>query len=142
MNGKQSKWALNELTLWLANRGWTIKFRPRCKDEAWFDTKQMTISLDATAEHRIFTILHECGHIIAGGKRAVYELVYTSTAKKKTDWYKILRVVNEVRAWDAGERLATRLGIFIDRNGYAAYRARYLKKYMRWAITSPKKKNR
>lgn len=141
MNGKQSRWALNKLDTWLANRGWTIKFKSRCKDEAWFDTKLMTISCSGTPEHVIFSILHECGHIIAGGKRAVYELTYTPTRQKKTDWYRILRVMNEVRAWDAGERLAIRLGIYIDRDRYATYRARYLKKYMRWAVTAPKKKN-
>ena len=141
MNGKQVAWSLNKLNGWLSNRGWTIRYKQRCKDEVWFDTKLMTISRSATPEHQIFTILHECGHIIAGGKRAVIELTYASAAKKKTDWYKILRVMNEVRAWDAGERLAVRLGIYIDRDKYAAYRARYLKKYMRWAVTVPKKKN-
>lgn len=141
MNGKQYRWALNELNKWLAQRGWKIEFKSRCKDEAWFDKKLMTISKNATLEHIIFTVLHESGHIIAGGKKAVYELTYTPTSKKKTDKYKILRVMNEVRAWDAGERLAFRLGIYIDRDKYSTYRARYLKKYMKWAVTAPKKKN-
>lgn len=123
---------------WLRKRGWNVVERARCRDVVNFDEKQVYLSLHSTPEHQLFSILHECGHIIAGGKKAILEIVNAPYAKKRTDAFCVSCVLNEARAWDAGEKLAKRLGIVIDRVAYENYRARYLRNYMRWALRIPK----
>lgn len=140
MTLKQSQWAFRKLSGWLDNRSWQVQFKSKAVDAAYYDTKTIVINRCSTSEHQIFTLLHECGHLLSGGKQATIDRLWVSKQTKKTDWHRVMCVMDEVRAWDAGERLAYRLGIYIDRTRYAAYRARYLKKYFKWAITAPKNK--
>lgn len=74
-------------------------------------------------------MLHECGHILAGGRKAIAALVDAPARKKRTLSYRVSFAVNESRAWDAGERLATRLRIPYDKDAYEKYRALYLGKH-------------
>lgn len=123
---------------WLSDRGWKLHTAYKCVDMVDFDAKKVSCSTRGKPEHVLYSVLHECGHIIAGGKKATLELRGAPPSAKRTLYYRIATVVHESRAWDAGEKLASRLGIAYSCSNYAKYRAIYLHRYFIWAAQGKK----
>lgn len=67
----------------------------------------------------LFALLHEAGHSLQNTE------VYGPNHYKRIDddeqpiKFNMYRFINEVDAWDRGERLAEKLGIFIDKKAFS-----------------------
>lgn len=140
MEDKSATRALKVIQAWLLkHKGWSLVRGQREVDMIDFLEKTVKNCTRGKVEHQMFGLLHECGHLIAGGKAAILRLVQVPNGVCRTRHHRVSTVLNEVRAWDAGERLAKRLGIKIDSSNYAKYRSKYLVKYFKWAMNSKKK---
>lgn len=132
---KRSRGTKKQLSLlkdWLNKRGWQLYFSHRCVDAADFDVKTVFCRRKKSVRNALFTILHECGHVLNGVK-VIEQIVYADKHYKGTKAWRIGVVTQEMKAWDAGERLANRLGISVDPREYAQYKAKFLMSYFSWA---------
>ena len=91
-------------------------------------------------ENQIYSILHECGHLIIQNS-ACYEKRYKIQAealedgrKKHSLRWRIDYLKEEFDAWDKGKQLAKKLGIEIDQEKYDKYAALWLKTYCQFAV--------
>lgn len=135
MENSEVKHGLNKLSAWLKDKRWNLMRLSTVVDEINFDERLITNRTTGTVEHQLYSLLHECGHLTLG--RPILERLGSATPREKLSrTYLVMRAVNEARAWDAGERLASRLNIAYNPRAYEKYRSIYLVKYFLAACRS------
>ena len=129
--------AIKRVDRWLRLSGWDVVRSANVVDMADFDSCILYNKKTRSDECMLYSLLHECGHVI-DGEDAVSRISFTEPKKKKTRKWRVAVVVGEMRAWDSGARLASALRIKIDREKFDTYRARYLGKYFYWGALGDK----
>ena len=89
--------------------------------------------------NRIYSILHEIGHLLAfTGNRKAYQRKFPVLYKqrfgegkqnKNSNRYRMETVIEEHDAWKRGERVAKKLNLDIDFDKYYTYASRQVKTY-------------
>ena len=99
-------------------------------------TRKIHIPRAVRGRDAVYTLMHEIGHVLVdeNGKFDVDVEVHehAPTWRGRT-----LCVIEEWEAWEAGRRLAARLGIVISDEHYRRYAASYVAGYVHAAGASP-----
>ena len=132
------------LECWLQEMGWKLQWYSSGDhiDAATLATRTVTLTKRQIPRHRYYSLLHECGHVqlLAGppetrrGEPHGYLDLWYAQIDERTLRHRVAVVIDEVAAWDAGMKLAKRLGLGIDEQKYRDFRNRNLKSYFEWAL--------
>lgn len=123
---------------WIKNQGYTLKWGKN--DFVDYQTKELTLygGKNRSDIHQIYTALHECGHIVIANKKT-YERDYKSlviaddidSRHMRSNVYKYKKLREEMMAWEEGYKLATKLGIKLDRHEFDVYSSKYFMTYVK-----------
>ena len=131
---------IEELIEWTNKKGCSIDFDHCVRDEYRPSDKLITISLRQGPEKQLYSLLHECGHLILGNNEKSYAKKYPSSAKLNTINSKSLEqswkytgdvVAEEIDAWRKGKELAKRLDLFIDEENYYSIMSKCVYSYIK-----------
>lgn len=99
--------------------------------------KIITINSRQHPENRLYSLLHEAGHIILFEdyeySKLFPKIVYQPFKKRVSQLSAVDVVRNEVLAWEVGHELASHLGIGIDETKWNNMRKKCLYEYCKWA---------
>ena len=105
------------------------------------EEKKIIINRRLSKENKLYSALHECGHLLVQQNTFSYEKRYKSQVEGLFDRRKCRSVrwridflKEEYDAWDRGYRLAKSLKIPISREGYHDYASKCLATYCRWVV--------
>ena len=131
----QVKEYIDEVCIWLHQRGFSVEFDKRGEDAVYKSSKLVSIKSSRALEGQLHTLLHECGHILieesdslVNGKKEVLQK-YNPRSKI----HKTFTIIEEVEAWKRGLKLSRRLGILINKEKWNKDVAKSIMAYMKWA---------
>jgi len=132
---------IEELIDWTHKKGYSIEFSYCVQDEFRPSDKMITISLRQGPEKQLYSLLHECGHLILQNNENLYSAKYPSSAKmaycnsnkrlERSSKYKVDVMAEEIDAWRKGKDLAKRLDIYIEEEEYYAVSTKCLYTYIK-----------
>jgi hypothetical protein len=133
----------SRLEEWLENKGWSVDCDYCVRDEIFFNGKYITISKRSGPEKQLYSLLHECGHLLIQQNNHKYEQTYPTQAKmnqflthrgiERTKGYRVETLIEEIDAWKRGVSLADRIGIFVDNKNYQQMANECIYTYIEWA---------
>jgi len=101
--------------------------------------KRIIVNKRLNKENKLYSALHECGHLLVQRNVFSYERRYKSQVdgifdkrKCRSLRWRIDFLKEEYDAWDRGFRLAKRLKIPISKKGYYDYASKCLGTYCQW----------
>jgi|TARA_R110002020_G_scaffold72542_2_gene186625 hypothetical protein len=135
---------MNQLTLWLHKKGWTVDIGYLNQDEMLPSSKLINISSRQGIEKQLYSFLHECGHLLIQANWENYEKAYPATARMyayatthkqlaRSPKYKVDCLSEEIEAWKRGKKLADRLGLYYHEGRYNDLMAKCVYTYVQWA---------
>lgn len=130
---------LEILINWCASRKVSVVFE--CKTNGIYSPGLREIALPRRMRplRQVAILLHECGHTLVadGADDDRFGMGYPLGDKRKwrTLAHRFAVLDEEMEAWRRGWKLATRLGLSIDRASYDAIRFECLKTYLHWVLT-------
>jgi hypothetical protein len=136
---------LERLCDWADKRGWITDFSYTCEDEMEPGNKMIYINTRQSVEKQLYSMIHECGHVLVQSNVKAYYKKYPATAEsrflgvgrmrklEKTKKYKIDTIAEEIEAWDRGKKLARRLELYIDEDNYTKLMYECVYTYVDWA---------
>lgn len=99
--------------------------------------KLIYISTGQTWQNRLYTLLHEIGHMKIYKKRkewldyfSCYACDETDGRKMRSISYQVSLVAEEIEAWKIGMKLGKKLGVHIDKNKYNAIMNKCIMSYI------------
>lgn len=132
------------LTDWLKKVGWSVKWYTTSDDidAANLADRLVTISKRQIPRHRYYTLLHESAHVdlLAGppesrrGEPHGYLDLWYESVNERTLRHRVAVVIDEIKTWEHGIKLAEKLGLSVDEKKYRDFRNRNLKSYFEWAL--------
>ena len=132
---------IEELIEWTNKKGYDIEFDYCVQDEFRPDDKMITISTRQGREKQLYSLLHECGHLILQNNDDLYSAKYPSSAKmanynsnrtlERSEKYKVDVMAEEIDAWRKGKDLAKRLGVYVDEDNYYSTSTKCLYTYIK-----------
>ena len=132
---------IEELIDWTHKKGHSIEFSYCVQDEFRGEDNMITISLRQGIENQLYSLLHECGHLILHNNENLYEKKYPSSAKmsyftsnkrlERSPKYKVDVLAEEIDALRKGKDLAKRLEIYIDEDSYYSVMAKCVYSYIK-----------
>ena len=142
------KTGLDILEGWAFDKNWIIELEYLGKDEMDPGSKTISISTRQGIENQLYTLLHECGHILVQSNHTMYAKRYPATAKlnictgvnrrlEKSKKYKVDVISEEIEAWQRGKKLAERLGIYINEDKFNEIMNKCIFTYVEWAAGLP-----
>lgn len=127
---------LNKIEKWLLEKGYSLKWSNT--DQVDYESQTVEICSKLSAKNKLYSLLHECGHIILSNKRT-YNKVFKAVNKAnfdgrvmKSDIYKYQQLREEMEAWENGYKLANKLKIRVDKDDYDIYAAKNFKTYIKF----------
>jgi len=127
--------AIGALEYWAYTKGYCVDFSRDGDDSVDQESKIISINTTRSLETQLYTLLHECGHILIYGSDKVTNVKeVTDNYNEKSNMYRVFTVIEEVEAWKRGLSLANRLGIPVDKDKWNRDVARALKIYMQWCL--------
>jgi len=147
-----NKWQkyIDVVVSWAADRSYDVEFHPHFEDKIDDSEKLITINSRFSDEIQLYSLLHECGHLIIRKNEERYNKTYP-VAKKlsdsihrgiiKTKKYQVDVVAEEIDAWRVGKKLAKRLNIRLREDSYNKEMAKWVFDYMEEACRIAKRKN-
>ena len=134
---------LSTLLEWCAARRLTVRFAKREAGVYEPDDKTITVSCRAAPERQLHYILHEIGHHLVGMDETDtrfgngYPQLNNPNLNRKYI-HKLACLEEEFEAWHRGWRLASRLGLDLDRSTFDTTRLTCLKSYIGWTSSKGK----
>jgi len=125
--------------LWLLEKGYDVLLETSGEDAVYFGCNVVIINSRKHIEKRLYTLLHECGHILINNNNSsdrVFSLSHDTDAvmgRKVSRKRRIAKLAEEIEAWKRGESLAKRLSIRIDEDKFDKMRADAIMSYVEWA---------
>lgn len=124
---------IDKLVHWCNRRGYSVTFGSY-RDQVDTLDKQVFLCNRTRISNRLYSFLHECGHIIIADNKTYFRKQYPIAAKNLRRNNSLLSnietIEEEIEAWKVGERLAKRLRIKFDREKYKKYAARFIMTYV------------
>ena len=132
------------LTKWLASQGWKVKWYSSGDyvDAASLPDRLVTISKKQVPRHRYYSLLHECAHVdllacpleSRSGETYGYLDLWYGKVDERTLRHRVAVVIDEIKTWEHGVKLAKKVGLGVDEIKYRDFRNRNLKSYFAWAL--------
>ena len=121
--------------------GVSVVFEPDGEDVLYHDGRAVqrgdfiTINSRHTLRKRLFTLLHEAGHVAlrTSAREHKSRFPFCKESSKKTRSYRVDTLREEVLAWEAATQLYKDLGVNIDEAAWSRARTDALRKYIDWA---------
>jgi hypothetical protein len=127
--------AIIDLEFWADAKGYCVDFSKYGNDSVDFESKLISINTTRSTEIQLYTLLHECGHVLSHNNGGVLDTKdVINKYGEKTRIHRVFTVIEEVEAWKRGLSLAGRLGISVNKKKWDKTIARALKKYMEWCL--------
>lgn len=131
------KQSLSKIESWLDKKGFALckSKNKTIEDEVDFERKVVFLSLRSKPIHQLYSILHECGHIILRSKKTYKEnfksyILVCEGAKNHTAISLVQEIEEEIIAWREGQGLAKKLDITIDSDDYYRYGFKWVMGYI------------
>lgn len=130
--------SIDKIETWLAKKSFALlkSKLPSIQDEVDFERKVVFLSLRSNIQNQLYSLLHECGHIVLRTKKD-YEQRFAASVERENDSSKretnrsiVEQIEEEILAWREGQNLATKLGIFVDDKKYYTYGYRWVMSYI------------
>ena len=133
---------IDKLSEWLNARG--VKVVTGKRVDSRYEPSEKTIYLQVTKdkEEAFYTLLHECGHVLIEQNGKSFYRSYPSP--DTVDWCDLMAtkdvvqqvsiIAEELEAWNRGERLASRLGLEIQRRRWNKTRSVCVSGYMHYIL--------
>ncbi|MAG25824.1 hypothetical protein CMI47_09625 [Candidatus Pacearchaeota archaeon] len=127
--------ALGTVIYWLQSKGYFVDFARDGDDSVDREAKIVSINSTRSLETQLYTLLHECGHVLVSESDNIVNGAEEVLGKygEKTKIYKTFTVIEEVEAWKRGLKLAGRLHVPVDKKKWNRDVARAITSYMKWA---------
>ena len=128
------KKSIDALICWADKYGYSVSFLYNGEDSISSDAKYIEINSNNTIETQLYTLLHECGHLLIynNGSAFGFSNIHENFSEK-SNTHRVFTVIEEVEAWKRGRSLAKRLGIYVDDDAWNRRVCSAIKKYMVWA---------
>lgn len=134
---KNIKQPLKIIESWLDKKGFVLckSKKPTIEDEVDFERKVVFLSLRSSPINQLYSLLHECGHVIIRTRKD-YKEKYKAHNKvgeqlsRATIRSAVEEVEEEINAWREGENLCKKLSIEIDVDQYYKYGFRWVMGYI------------
>lgn len=124
----------------LAEYGYVTVEHTDAEDRVEFDEKRVYINSRCHPETRLYTLLHEFGHVDifenAAADFAADHPMYYRVKDSRTERSKAARVsivAEEIEAWKRGRWLAREYELYIDEEKYDRHMTDALMSYVNWA---------
>jgi len=122
---------------WLDKKGFVLckSKKSTIQDEVDFERKVVFLSLRSSPINQLYSVLHECGHIIIRGRKD-YQIRYKGHYQTSEGYSRptlrsnVELVEEEINAWREGENLCKKLSITLDRDKYYRYGFRWVMSYI------------
>lgn len=132
--------SIQKLEMWASKKGFKLSFGAT-PDQVSFENKIIYVYNKQKKENQVYSLLHECGHILVSQNIEDFEKSYPMYAhasdvtkrQEKTNKYKVSLIGEEFEAWKRGLSLAKRLGIEINKENYDKIMSKCLMTYIKWA---------
>jgi len=127
--------ALGTVIYWLQSKGYFVDFARDGDDSVDREAKIVSINSTRSLETQLYTLLHECGHVLVSESDNIVNGAEEVLGKygENTKIYKTFTVIEEVEAWKRGLKLAGRLHVPVDKKKWNRDVARAITSYMKWA---------
>ena len=127
--------AIGALEYWAYTKGYYVEFARNGDDSVDRESKIISINTTRSEETQLYTLLHECGHILVyGSDKIMNTQEVTDNYSEKSNIHRVFTVIEEVEAWKRGLALANRLGISVNKTKWNRDVVRALKLYMKWCL--------
>jgi hypothetical protein len=141
---------ISRLKTWLNKRGYSVSFSHNNQDAICYESKTISLTTRTSFEKRVYSLLHECGHLIEwndGGskyykKYPLAKEIWNDGRKEYLLEAKVQTIEEEISAWRKGYLLANSLGLEIELPKYNRYAARNIFSYIDWAANRKRAKNK
>ena len=122
----------------------SVGFQVKLSNVDCVEIEEKTIYLQSnqTAQHMIYSFLHECGHIQVckeKGYKKNFKILDDGQfdgRRKRGLYYKYKQLKEEMLAWEYGFKLAKDLGIRLNKENYDKYAAKCFMTYVNNAAFS------
>jgi hypothetical protein len=127
---------IKRLVDWLSKQGYSFRFSI-CDQVDWESTT-VTLYPNPNQDYLLYTLLHECGHIVVGNYDSYKKEFKSITIADQKDnrhyrsnIYRYKKLKEEMDAWEEGKNLAKKLKIRINKDSYDKYAAKWFMTYVR-----------
>lgn len=127
---------IKRLVNWLSDHGYSFRFS--IVDQVDYETSTVTLFPNPNQEYLLYTLLHECGHIVIGNydtyKKEFKSLTIADSDSRhvRSNIYRYKKLKEEMDAWEAGKNIAKELGIRLNKEKYDKYAAKWFMTYVKW----------
>ena len=131
--------SFNILANWLYDKGYNLHVDTDETNAFYREDKLICIDSRMGIEKRLYTLIHECGHLLIEDRWSAYAKKYLHAGvrgdgrKMRSAKYRVSIIEEEVEAWEKGYRLAKRLNLYIDEEGFVKDKTEALMSYFEWA---------
>ena len=126
---------------WAYNKGFKVEMKQNGHNTICFEAFYITINASQGAENRLFSLLHECGHILLCQDEKRYKEAFPGVwngiqdkRRSRGRFFRVSLVEEEMMAWNEGLKLAKRLGVNINEDKWNKHKTDCLYTYLRWAV--------
>ena len=123
------------------NKGFKVIEEQNGTNSVCLNAYFITINASQGPENRLFSLLHECGHILLCADETRYKEAFPGVwngvqdkRSSRSRFFRVSLVEEEMAAWNEGLKLAKRLGIKINRKNWDKHKTDCLYTYLRWAV--------
>lgn len=131
---KKSK-PFKKIIKWVEKKGYEIKFT----NHDYVDYGKKEVGVCEGQRNIIYTILHECGHIVLSESptyhkdfKSIHRAENVDGRHLRSNLYKFKKLKEEMGAWDEGFKLAKKLKIKIKKDAYDTHASRYFITYVKY----------
>lgn len=133
---------------WLDDRGYEVDAYPGAQDQVCFTDYCVHINSSKGAESRLYTLLHEAGHIIVREDWSNFSRYYPrylrdasieDGRRQRSRSHRVALVAEEYEAWRRGLQLAWFLAIPVSAVRYDEESSRALMTYITWTAVNAEK---
>lgn len=127
------------LTEWAEKKNHSVELQNQLPDQLNYEDKTIYIHTRQGIESQVYSLLHECGHLLIYLDNKSFEkdypmYAYAATKRQEgTNKWKVSVIAEEYEAWKRGRKLATRLNIPVDKKKYDKIMTDALMSYIKWA---------
>ena len=126
---------------WAYNRGFKVVEEQNGTNSVYINSFLITINASQGLENRLFSLLHECGHILLCQNEKRYKEAFPGVwngiqdkRKSRSRFFRVSVVEEEMMAWNEGLKLAKDLNIDINEDKWNKHKTDCLYTYLRWAV--------
>jgi hypothetical protein len=130
--------SLDKIESWLSRKGFALlkSKNKTIEDEVDFNRKVVFLSLRSNPINQVYSLLHECGHIIVRGKKE-YKIRFSESVAieeglqfRETNRSIVEQIEEEILAWREGYVLSQKLNLNLVEKDYLKYGFRWVMSYV------------